>query len=197
MSKLPAVVKTLLIINVVLFFLTVNWDSRLMLALFPFGSELFRPFQLLTHFFMHGSVGHLLFNMFGLYMFGPVLERIWGGKKFLLFYCLAAAAAVVLHLLMTYFISGEDLRPMLGASGAIYGVFAGFAMLFPNEKIMLLIPPIPLKAKYMILGLIGLDLTIGLSGFDSGIAHFAHVGGALLGVGFAYVWKRALPHKVI
>lgn len=193
MSKLSVAVKALLIINVGLFFLTVNWDSRLMLALFPFGSELFRPFQLLSHFFMHASVGHLLFNMFGLYMFGPVLERIWGAQKFLIYYTLCAAGAAMLHVVVTNFGSAEDLRPMLGASGAIYGVFAGFAMLFPNEKIMLLIPPIPLKAKYMILGLIALDLGGGLSGIDSGIAHFAHIGGAVVGIVMVLAWKRTLP----
>ena len=189
LKKLSSVTVALLVINVAVFLLTMNWDSRLMLALFPPSSELFLPFQILSHFFMHGNSAHLLFNMFGLYMFGSVLEQIWGAKLFLLFYLLCALGAAALQFLV-WRTGLADPVPILGASGAIYGVFVGFAMLFPNHRIMLIIPPIPMKAKYMIAGLIVFDVTLGVSGAASGIAHFAHLGGAIVGAVYVLWWKK-------
>ena len=178
----------LLVINIVVYVATMNWDSRLILAFFPPGMELFRPFQLLTHVFMHGNTAHLLFNMFGLYMFGSILEQIWGAWKFLLYYLICAAGAACVQML-AWWTGLADPVPILGASGAVYGVFIGFALLFPNHRIMLLIPPIPMKAKYMIAALMLFDLTLSFTGAASGVAHFAHLGGAIVGGIFTLIWK--------
>ena len=133
---------------------------------------------------MHADMGHLFFNMFALYFFGPMTERVWGAKKFLVFYLLCGAGAMGLHLL----IGGGS--PVLGASGAISGVVLAFAMLFPNAKVMLLIPPIPMKAKHMVLVFLGIDLFLGLSSYNTGIAHFAHLGGALFGFLLILFWRK-------
>ena len=154
---------------------------------FPTSTE-FQPFQLVTHMFMHASMGHLFFNMFGLYIFGPFVERTIGVKKFFQLYFIAGFGAMLLHLGVDFLQYGQVIYhpdfvgiPMLGASGALMGVVAAFATLFPNMRVQLLIPPVSMKAKYMALLFIGLDLFLGLSGSNSGVAHFAHVGGALFG----------------
>ncbi len=189
MQTLTPVVKGLLLVNISAYVLTAGWDLRLILALFPPGSELFRWYQPLSHFFMHGNLTHLLFNMFALFMFGPILEQVWGSRRFIVYYFCCALGAILCQMLVWY--TGlAALNPVLGASGAVYGLFVGFAMLFPNHRIMLLIPPIPLPAKYMILVLVLFDLTLGLSGAASGIAHFAHLGGALAGALFVLWWRR-------
>lgn len=193
-KKYLTVANSLIAINAAVYMLTVNWDIRLILALFPPGTELFRWFQLFSHFFMHGSLAHLLFNMFGLYMFGSILERIWGARAFLVFYLMCALGAAMLQIIV-WFTGLADPVPILGASGAIYGVFIGFAILFPNHRIMLLLPPIPMKAKYMIVALIVFDLTLGFSGAASGIAHFAHLGGAIIGGCYVFWWKSRNRHR--
>jgi membrane associated rhomboid family serine protease len=217
MYRITDTVKHLLIINILLFIGSMllgdpahdtmlslinertdnfgDW-GRYRLAMFFPTSEYFQPYQIVTHMFMHGSIGHLFFNMFGLFMFGPPLESVWGPKRFLTFYMIAGFGALGLHLLASYLeiqmMGGSSYLinvPMLGASGAIFGLLAGFGMLFPNSIIMLLIPPIPIKAKYFVLIYAVLELFLGVSNLTGGVAHFAHVGGALFGVLLILYWR--------
>ena len=218
MLRVTDVVKHLLVINVLLLIGTyfawepapeamyelVNnssndfWEwKRYTLALFFPTSEYFRPFQIITHMFMHGDPTHLLFNMFALYIFGPPLEIFWGARRFLFYYLATGAGAFILQLLVTYIeleyslVSPNVVNvPMLGASGAIFGLLAGYGMLFPNNLIHLLFPPISLKAKYFVLIYAGIELLMGLSPFNTGVAHFAHLGGALAGFLLIVYWRK-------
>ncbi|MBK7870901.1 MAG: rhomboid family intramembrane serine protease [Saprospiraceae bacterium] len=218
MLRVTDVVRHLLIINVLMFLgtqllgepspeemfdlineRTVDFNAwkRLMLAMFFPGSEYFRPFQIVTHMFMHDGFMHLFFNMFALYMFGPPIEAMWGSRRFLFYYLFVGFGAAALHLFVTYLeiqyggVSPYRFNvPMLGASGAVFGLLAAFGMLFPNNVLQLLFPPIALKAKYFVLIYAGLELFMGLSRFNSGVAHFAHLGGALFGFLLILYWKK-------
>ncbi len=222
MQHLTDVVKNLLIINILVYFGTslpyfdpptgelwldlVNGDSpvrtvtdwgRLQFALFGPTSVFFRPYQLVTHMFMHADLTHLLFNMFAVYMFGPPLEALLGKKKFFIYYFFTAIGALVLHLLVKYLeinfgmVSPNIVNvPMLGASGAVFGLLAGFGMKFPEQRIMLLFPPIPMKAKYFVMIYAAIELFLGVAGFNTGIAHFAHLGGGLFGFLLLLYWQK-------
>jgi len=134
--------------------------------------------------FNHGNLTHLFFNMMALYFFGPNVERVWGPKKFLFFYLLCGLGSILLHVVL-----GGGGR-VVGASGAISGVLLAFAYLYPNAKVMLLIPPIPMKAKFLVVGLLVIDLYLGITGARTGIAHFAHIGGALMGAGLIFFFRK-------
>jgi len=219
MYRVTDVVKHLLILNIGLFVFTIffmgdpaastmnrlvggqigdfsHW-GRLQLAMFFPTSDFFRPYQIITHMFMHAGIGHLFFNMFALFMFGPPLEVLWGPKRFLFYYFFCGFGALILHLfvkyLEIYYFGGhiwEINVPMLGASGAIFGLLLGFGMKFPETRLMLLIPPIPIKAKYFVLFIAALELFLGLSRMSTGIAHFAHLGGALFGFLLILYWSK-------
>ena len=241
--NLPQVTKNLLILNILF------WLASLVLAssgidligelgAYYFNSPNFKPYQIVTHFFMHSigtqgqiSIWHILMNMFLLLMFGAHLERVWGSKRFFIFYVASAMGALVLYnsigiiqiaeLKSTlsslgynisdlnynlthnkpfpYSIDDEGLltqyatminTPMVGASGAIFGLLAGFAMLFPNIQLMLLFPPIPIKAKYLIGGYIAFEVYSSFNMSGDHIAHLAHVGGAIVGILFILVWRK-------
>ncbi len=206
------VVKHLIILNALMFFGSYAvlggeaWNAttyeytnlgRLILAVYMPGSENFRPFQIVTHMFMHGDLGHLAFNMFSLYIFGPMVEMAWGHKRFLFYYLFCGLGALTLHMGVQWWeLSREGFDPrswngaMLGASGAIFGVYVAFAYLFPNQVISLLFPPISLKAKYFVLIMAVAELFYGIRGASTGIAHFAHIGGALFGFGLIMYWYR-------
>lgn len=181
-------------------------------ALFYPSSPFFRWWQPVTHMFMHGGFGHLFFNMFTLYMFGSVLERVWGPKKYLLYYMVTGLGAALLHTgvewLQTLYwqniIQTGDpsaavaaaasmrrmlMTPTVGASGAIYGLLLGYAMLFPDSVMTLIFPPISLKAKCFVLIFAAIELVMGLSGGD-GVAHFAHLGGMLFGLILILIWRK-------
>ena len=226
MRSVPETIKQLIIINIIFYFGSqflgdLSYD---ILGLHYFENDKFLISQLITHMFMHGSPSHILFNMFGLWMFGSPLEKMWGKQKFLFFYFSAGLGAAALQMFVYNFqvqtlydvielnnlsLSDPDLllnymsqsdynqalssfnSVMVGASGAIYGVLVAFAFSFPNSKLMLLFPPIPIKAKYFVPLLILIDLFFGLSSFSIGsIAHFAHIGGALIGLIMVLYWKR-------
>jgi membrane associated rhomboid family serine protease len=186
---IPPVTKNLLIINVIMFIFSLlkpAWAPWL--YLFPPDSAFFRPYQIVTYMFMHGGFMHILFNMYALFLFGVIVEAAWGPKKFLAFYLICGLGAAVANMLMElYFLHSGS--PMLGASGAIYGVLIAFAFLYPNERLMLLFPPIPIRAKYLVIGFIGLDLFSGLTGSTDGVAHFAHLGGALTATIILLFWR--------
>jgi len=171
--------------------------GRLTLAVYLPGSANFQPFQLVTHMFMHGDLGHLAFNMLSLFFFGPMVEMAWGHKRFLFYYLFCGFGAMTLHLGIQWWEleqAGIDPRSwngaMLGASGAIFGIFVAFAYLFPNQVIRLLFPPIAMKAKYFVLIMAMLELFFGVRGYASGIAHFAHLGGSLFGFLLIMIWYK-------
>jgi membrane associated rhomboid family serine protease len=190
-DSFPPIVKNLLFING-LFFLATYFlfrDINLMaiFGLWPIDSDNFRPYQLFTHMFTHADFGHILFNMFNLWMFGRVLESVWGSKKFLTFYLICGVGAAAVHLAVQYLTGGY--APAVGASGAVMGVMVAFAYLFPNTELMLYLA-IPVKAKWIILALIAFDLFAGLGRTGTGIAHWAHLGGAATGFILVYIWNK-------
>lgn len=257
-SGTPPVVKNLIIINVLLLLAAfvadkMGFDLSSILGMHYPASEKFRLYQIITHMFMHGGIAHLFFNMFALWMFGRVLENVWGPRRFLIYYFVTGLGAVALHTLVNFieissiqrtidafgntpspeildqfvkknlpnasiqvrdFINSwynnpSDLSfaaegktymdrilqmkidiPTVGASGAVYGVLLAFGMLFPNTQLMLLFPPIPIKAKYFVIGYGALELYLGLTQPGSNIAHFAHLGGMLFGFLLIKFWNK-------
>ena len=203
MFRLTPVVRNLIIINVIVFLgqaISPQIDigscfgpgySRgedlltAYLALFNVHTSCFRPYQLFTYMFAHGGMMHIFFNMMALAFMGPILESFWGQKKFLLFYIItgigAAAFSVGIDLIF-----GGGAGSMLGASGAIYGLLMAFGMIFPNMEVQLLIPPIPIKAKYLVFLMGGLTFLMDRSG---SVAHFAHLGGAVVGFIVVKAWR--------
>lgn len=189
MNRLTDVVKHLLIINVIMFvcfYLLMPQFRNEVVLYFP-GSPYFKPFQLVTHMFMHGSETHILFNMMSLFFLGPTVEQSLGSKKFLIFYLVCGVASMLLHLGLGY-LGFIPPVPIVGASGAIMGVFVAFALMYPEVKLMLIFPPIPIKAKYMMGALIAFDLFSGVGGLNTGIAHFAHLGGVIGGFILITMW---------
>jgi membrane associated rhomboid family serine protease len=198
----PPVIKALLIANGVVFLLTgillapfsiegVSLSGALLrvLALWPWEGG-FLPWQPLTYQFLHGSFFHLLFNMLGLWMFGMELENVWGSKKFLAYYLLGGVAAGLTHMLVGPLVG--QLGPTVGASGAVFAVLVAFAMLFPDRPIYIYFL-LPVKAKYLVACYIGLELFYGVTGTGEGVAHFAHLGGALFGLLFMLGELNILP----
>ena len=191
-DTLPPVVKNLLFINGLFFlateFLFKDIGLKMIFALWPVDSGNFRPYQLFTHMFTHADIGHIFFNMFNLWMFGRVLESVWGPKRFLIFYFICGLGAAAAHLAEQYFTGGGS--PAIGASGAVMGVMVGFAYLFPNTELMLIFFPLPVKAKWLILIMVGFDLFSGIGKTGDGIAHWAHLGGAAIGFILVYIWNK-------
>lgn len=260
LNSIPPVIRKLLIINVLMAVVTwlaqttMHVDLNSILGLYTPGTERFRVYQYFTYMFMHGGFSHLFFNMFALWMFGRVLEQVWGSRRMLVYYLTTGLGAALIHTAINYFslrsiqvdaaavmaapspdafaafvsehfkayydqlysklldgwyaqpynetymaLAGEYLRqlidlqasiPTVGASGAVYGVLLAFGMMFPNMQIMLLIPPIPLKAKWMVIGYGVLELFLGLSQPGSNVAHFAHLGGMIFGFVLIRHWQR-------
>lgn len=198
MIRITNVVKQLIILNVIVFII-VSFSPELkgMLSLFFPTSPNFRVWQPLSHMFNHNDIGHIFFNMFGLYIFGSLLESVWGEGKFLRFYLFSGIGAFIMQWAFWYFTAGPNLNyvSMLGASGAISGCLMGVAVLTPNMQVMLLFPPIPLKMKYLAIGYFCLDLFMGLGG-GGNVANFAHIGGALTGLAISFYWKsRGFLHR--
>ncbi len=188
----PPVVLNLLIINALMLLVMELLPMREMLirtlALFDVGEPEFRLWQPVTYMFLHDGFSHLFFNMFALWMFGRTLEWDLGSRRFLLYYMVCGIGAGLIQLLVGYLTHAGGVT--VGASGAVFGVLLAFGMLHPNERVMLLIPPIPMKAKWFVIiyGLI--ELFFGVSGTMSNVAHFAHVGGMLFGLMLLLYWKH-------
>lgn len=192
MLPLPPVTQALLLANTVVFclqFLVGFWLDRLF-ALWPLNGG-FMPWQVVTYSFLHGGVGHLFFNMLGLYMFGSELERLWGRQRFIQFYAASVLTAAMAQLVVTSL--SESPYPTVGASGGLFGLLLAFGMTFPNRTIMPLFPPIPMKAKVFVAIYGGLELLFGVTGSASGIAHFAHLGGMLGGFLMIRYWRGQSP----
>ena len=185
---MPPVTLALLIANGAAFFLTAAAPSLVgPFALWPLGAG-FMPWQLVTYAFLHGSVTHLLFNMLGVYSFGSDLERAWGSRRYLLYYMTCVLAAGATQLVFTA-VSGS-VHPTVGASGGVFGFLLAYAMLFPHRTVMLLFPPIPMKAPVFALVFGGIELVLGVTGTMEGVAHFAHLGGMLGGFVLLAAWRR-------
>ena len=165
------------------------WLERIF-ALWPLSGG-FLPWQVVSYAFLHGSIGHLFFNMLGLWMFGAELERIWGQKRFLQFYFASVLAAAATQLVFAAFAGSP--YPTVGASGGLFGLLLAFGMMFPNRTIMPLFPPIPMKAKVFVAIYGGLELLFGVTGTQSGVAHFAHLGGMLGGFLMLRFWRGQAP----
>lgn len=196
---LKSMTNRLVLLCAVVYFVQVAfYPQRLTgLELFAWQSPNFGVWQLFTHMFLHGGTTHLLFNMLALWSFGRVLERVWGNRRFLIFFIGCGVGAAIISMLVDSFVLGKPFYGyMVGASGAIYGVLAAFALLFPNFKIILLFLPVPIAAKYFVPVLLLIDLTAGFTGFTIfgyNIAHFAHVGGAIVGFILVQAWSRSHP----
>ncbi|MFK8010096.1 MAG: rhomboid family intramembrane serine protease [Saprospiraceae bacterium] len=200
MIRLTDVVKNLIIINVILFVITmiIMGESPIkdwLIFHYPGANSDgigFQPLQIVTHMFMHGSIMHILFNMIMLAFLGPPLEMTWGPKKFLFFYLFAGLGALALHVVANYIEIQNGGFPgrVLGASGAVMGILIGFGYNFPNQKLQLIFPPITLTAKQLVFGVIALDLGMGLFSNGTGVAHFAHLGGALFGFLLIQYWNK-------
>lgn len=187
-QRTTPVVLNLLIINLLVFLVQQFFDGpestiSAFLALWPYKSGLFEPYQLVTHMFAHGGWGHILFNMFALWSFGTMLERVWGPKKFLVFYFACGLVAGIAQLLLS-----ND--PAVGASGAIMGLLAAFAYLFPNTQLFMFPFPFPVKAKYAIAVIAAIDIFGGVYSTGSNIAHFAHLGGLAMGFILVIFWNQ-------
>ena len=190
---MPSLTQSLIAANVVAFLLQqVMGDGfTALFALWPLGSGRFMPWQLATYAFLHGGLMHLAFNMYGLWMFGSELERVWGPRRMAIFYGVSVLAAAAAQLLVSTLIGNT--APTVGASGGLFGLLIGFAMLFPQRRILLLIPPIPMPA-WVFVTLYGvIELTLGVTGSASGVAHFAHLGGLLGGWLVIRYWRGKAP----
>lgn len=211
LSSVPSVTRKLIIINLCVFVLTLINESFMTrtFALFYPSSQFFRVWQPISHMFMHGGFWHLFFNMYTLFIFGSVVERIIGPKKYVVFYFLCGLGAAALHTGVEYMqmqqflesaalgnsyaaqnISTIRLTPTVGASGAIYGILIGYAMLFPDSRMTLLFPPVTLSAKWMVAIFAAIELFTGLSGTMTNVAHFAHLGGMLIGWLLIWLWRK-------
>ncbi len=211
MSNVPAAVKNIIIINALVMVMTsLNGDFMYeTFSLFYPTSPFFHWWQPLTHMFMHGGFWHLFFNMYTLYIFGTVLERVWGTKKFLVFYFVTGLGAALIHTgvewiqMQTWLAQAAEgsgaaltsihalkMTPTVGASGAIYGVLMGYAMLYPDSVLTLIFPPVSMKAKWFVLIFAAIELLTGVTGTGGGIAHFAHLGGLIFGFLLIMYWKR-------
>ena len=211
LSSIPEATRSIIIINVLVMIMTsLNGDFMYRnFALFYPTSPFFRIWQPVTHMFMHGGFFHLFFNMYTLYFFGRVLEERWGAKKFLVFYFVTGLGAALIHTgvewlqmqnWMSQVAEGSviaqskihmlKMTPTVGASGAIYGVLMGFAMLYPDAILSLVFPPVSMKAKWFVLIFGGIELLTGITGTGGGIAHFAHLGGLIFGYLLIMYWKK-------
>ena len=194
-SSIPNVIFILLVVNGLAFagqqLPPIDQFLYLYFALWPIGSEFpgFRFWQLVTYGFLHGDLMHIAFNMFMLWMFGRELEMVMGSRRFLLYYLTCVVGAGVVQMIVAAFQGGT--YATLGASGGVFGLLLAFGMAFPNRMIMLIFPPIPMRAKYMVVLFGLLELYLGISGRSPGIANFAHLGGMLFGFLLIQHWKNA------
>lgn len=198
MTQLTPIVKNLIIINVLVFACVYLMPMGVLIPdlklYFPLDKMDFQPYQLVTHMFMHADGEHILFNMLCLFFLGGILEKYIGSKDFLAVYLLSGIGSMLAHIgiqFAEYYSSGyTNFVPALGASGAVYGVLVSFAILFPDLKLGLLFLPIRFKAKYMAMALIAYDFISGVGGFETGTAHFAHLGGGLTGAIITFFWLK-------
>ena len=205
MFAIPPTIQALIIINVVVYLLQLATGDTLLLpfALWPpssggslpgvpFEAPPFELWQPITYAFLHGSTTHLFFNMLALWMFGSDIERVWGPRRFLTYYFVCVVFAAAAQLLVAQMAGGTP-YPTIGASGGVYGVLLAFGMMFPRRMVMLLLPPIPMPAWLLVTLYGGLELLLGVTGTQAGVAHFAHLGGMAGGFLLIQYWRGRLP----
>jgi membrane associated rhomboid family serine protease len=204
LSRLPPATRALLIANV-LVFLAQHFLFRPFLdehfALWPWltqvwvdsGAPGFMPWQVLSYGFLHADLAHLLLNMLALVMFGAQLEHAWGTRRFTTYFliCVAGAGLIQFALASWSVSAGETPYPTVGASGGVFGLLLGYGMMFPNQRVMLLIPPVPMKARTLVLLFGAIALLLGFTGLQPGVAHFAHLGGMVFGWLTIRYWRRS------
>ena len=194
-STIPTVIFAMLIANGLIYALSVLQPNLIYdnFALWPLASPRpeFHVWQLLTYGFLHDlqRLGHIGFNMFALWMFGRDLERTMGAQRFLIYYLTCVVGAGIVQLIVTS--TQGSYYPTVGASGGVFGILLAFGMAFPNRMILLLFPPIPMKAKYMVIVFGLFELYFGVSGRSPGVANFAHLGGMLFGFLLIQYWRSA------
>ena len=188
LANLPPATRALLLTNVGVFLLQLLIGPLLLqwFALWPPGT-LFQPWQLLTYAFLHEGFMHIFFNMFALYMFGGAIERVFGARRYLAYYAVCVVSAALTQLLVAY-LTGE-FYPTIGASGGVFGLLLAYGLYFPNNRVMLLFPPIPMPARVFVFLYAGLELVLGVTGSQSGVAHFAHLGGMIGGFAMLRWWR--------
>jgi membrane associated rhomboid family serine protease len=211
LGDLPPITRALLMANVGLFLAQLGLGDGpfLDLMLWPLGSYPigmsagvfdhvgFLPWQLLTYGFLHGGLTHLFFNMFALWMFGGPLEATWGSKRFLNFYLVCVVGAGLVQLLVVSYVAeqGGAVYPTIGASGGVFGLLLAYGLLFPNVRLMLIIPPIPMRARTFVICYGVLELFLGVTGTQQGVAHFAHLGGMAFGFLLIQYWRGRWPFR--
>jgi membrane associated rhomboid family serine protease len=194
---MPPVTTSLIVANVAMFLLSTSIGDMLApLALWPFGAARFTgvgfaPWQLVTYAFLHGSMLHLLFNMFALYMFGGAIEQVFGSRRYLAYYLVCVVSAALAQLLVARMTGG--FYPTVGASGGVFGLLLAYGLYFPNNRVMLLFPPIPMPARVFVALYAVLELVMGVTGAQSGVAHFAHLGGMVGGYLMLRYWRGGGP----
>lgn len=189
----PPVVLNLIIINVLVFMATAllpvgRWIFGFG-SLFWVGNPLFHTYQFVTYMFLHANIEHIFFNMFALWMFGRTLEYELGSRRFLIYYMVCGIGAALIQMFAAW-LSSEYYIQLVGASGAVMGLLLAFGVMHPNATIVLLIPPIPMKAKWFVVIYGVIELFLGWTGYGGNVAHFAHVGGMLWGFLLLHYWKR-------
>ena len=194
---MPPVTTALIVANVAMFLLDSSTGNLLApLALWPLGAAQytgvgFAPWQLVTYAFLHGSMLHLFFNMFALYMFGSAIEQVFGPRRYLAYYFVCVVSAALTQLLVAWMTGG--FYPTVGASGGVFGLLLAYGLYFPNNRVMLLFPPIPMPARVFVLLYAVLELVMGVTGAQSGVAHFAHLGGMVGGFIMLRYWRGGGP----
>lgn len=198
MRSLPTITKNLLLINVLALLANQVFamymgdrgvDLNSYLGLYYIGSPYFQVYQLVTYMFMHGGWVHLIFNMFALWMFGGIIERVWGGKKFLFYYLACGVGAGLTQEAVQFLGLASAYSSTVGASGAIFGILLAFGMLFPDERLFIIPIPFPIKAKWLVIGYGALEL-VQAFGYNDGVAHFAHLGGMIFGYFLIRYWAK-------
>jgi membrane associated rhomboid family serine protease len=196
-NSLPPATRAIIAANVVVYLVqqVLGETMARLFALWPLGTPLFAPWQLVSYAFLHASIPHIFFNMFALFMFGRALEYFWGSRRFVVFYfaCVISAAATQL---LTSYLSAGPAEPTVGASGGVFGLLLAFAMYFPRQRITLLFPPIPMPAWLFVTLYGALELVLGVTNSQAGVAHFAHLGGMLGGAIVILYWRaRRAPRS--
>jgi membrane associated rhomboid family serine protease len=191
---MPPVTTALIVANVAVFLLQgIAPDIVVPLALWPLAASAsgvgasFGPWQLLTYAFLHGGLVHLAFNMFALYMFGSAVEQVFGPRRYLIYYLVCVVSAAVSQLIVAAMMGG--VYPTVGASGGVFGLLLAYGMYFPNNRVMLLFPPIPMPARVFVVVYAVIELYLGVTGSQAGVAHFAHLGGMIGGYIMLRYWR--------
>ena len=199
---IPRVTRALLIANIAVFLVQMLTGNFMIIhfALWPLGPSQFtdvpgfEPWQLVSYGFLHGGFTHIAFNMFALWMFGGAIENTFGARPFAVYYFVCVIGAALAQLAVVHFFTG-GFYPTLGASGGIFGLLLAYGMMYPHQRIMLLLPPIPMPAWLFVTGYGAIELFLGVTGSQAGVAHFAHLGGMAIGFVLIEYWRGKLPIK--